>query len=150
MGCARLQVASSHPPLPRAAPLRAQLRQKSPFLTVTYTFAALVFKSLRLIRPFRVLRLFARLQSLRMLVNAISASIAPVANALAIVMIVIAIYAVLGVSFFMTQDPDNFATFSMAMFTMFQVTDSRPRGVCWVSLIQQSRGNSLIAIVWLQ
>jgi len=81
-----------------------------------------VFKSLRLIRPFRVLRLFARLASLRMLVNAISASIAPVANALAIVMIVIAIYAVLGVSFFETQDPENFATFSMAMFTMFQVS----------------------------
>jgi len=77
-------------------------------------------KSLRLVRPFRVLRVFARLASLRMLVNAISASILPVANALVIVMIVIAIYAVLGVSFFMDFDP-NFATFGQAMFTMFQV-----------------------------
>jgi len=45
---------------------------------------------------------------------------------LAVVMIVIAIYAVLGVSFFMELDPKNFATFGQAMFTMFQVRQKSP------------------------
>jgi hypothetical protein len=80
-----------------------------------------VFKSLRLVRPFRLLRVFARLASLRMLVNAISASIMPVINALVIVMIVIAIYAVLGVTFFHEIDQENFSVFTIALFTMFQV-----------------------------
>jgi len=64
---------------------------------------------------------FARLTSLRMLVNAISASIMPVINALIIVMTIIAIYAVLGVTFFAGSDPDNFAVFTIALFTMFQI-----------------------------
>ena len=84
-----------------------------------------VFKSLRLVRPFRLLRVFARLASLRMLVNAISASIMPVINALIIVMIVIAIYAVLGVTFFNEIDPENFSVFTIALFTMFQVRLAR-------------------------
>ena len=61
-----------------------------------------------------------------MLVNAISASIMPVINALVIVMIVIAIYAVLGVTFFSALDPDNFAQFTIAFFTMFQVATPCP------------------------
>ena len=44
--------------------------------------------SLRLIRAFKVLRILRRLTSLRMLVNALSSSLAPVANALVIVLIV--------------------------------------------------------------
>ena len=80
-------------------------------------------KSLRLLRPFRVLRVFSRLVSLRMLVNAIIASIAPVFNALVIVMVWIAIYAVLGVSFFSEIDPVHFGGFRKALFTMFQVLE---------------------------
>ena len=45
-----------------------------------------------------------------------------VTNALAIVMIVISIYAVLGVNFFFEDDPDNFATFAISFLTMFQIS----------------------------
>ena len=45
----------------------------------------------------------------------------PVLNALTIVMIVVSIYAVLGVSFFVDKDPAHFASFASSIFTMFQV-----------------------------
>jgi len=63
----------------------------------------------------------AGLSSLRMLINALTASLLPVSNAIFIVMIVVAIYAVLGVSFFRADDPERFRTFSQSVFTMFQV-----------------------------
>ena len=75
-------------------------------------------KFLRLIRAFRVLRIFARLASLRMLISALTASFLPVANAIIIVLLVVAIFSVLGVSFFNETDPAHFRTFAQSMFTM--------------------------------
>ena len=70
-----------------------------------------------------------------MLINALTASLLPVSNAIFIVMIVVAIYAVLGVSFFRADDPDRFRTFAQSVFTMFQVllaTSLANLSLCWV------------------
>jgi hypothetical protein len=52
---------------------------------------------LRLMRTLRVLRLFSKLRSLRMLINALAASLVPVGNALVILVLILVIYAILGV-----------------------------------------------------
>jgi len=82
---------------------------------------------LRLLRAFRVLRLFGRLGAQRRIINAISSSALPVVNALIIVLLVMCIYAIMGVEFFGKPEEDGgwgaveFDTFSDALFTMFQV-----------------------------
>jgi len=78
-------------------------------------------KTFRLMRAFRVMRLFGRLQSLRQIVSALTASIVPVLNAFLIMLLITSIYAILGVNFFSENFPENFGTFSRALFTMFQV-----------------------------
>ena len=80
------------------------------------------YNNLRLVRAFKVLRILKRLVELRMLVNALTASLWPLANAFVIVVIFVNIYAVLGVSFYQDTDPENFRTFSKAIFTILQVT----------------------------
>eukprot|EP00960_Hanusia_phi_P060509 764528-Hanusia_phi.AAC.2 len=76
---------------------------------------------LRLMRAFRVVRLFGRLASLRQIINALTASILPVFNAYIIMLLVTSIYAIIGVTLFSDGSPDEFGTFSLALFTMFQV-----------------------------
>jgi hypothetical protein len=61
-----------------------------------------------------------------MLISALTASLMPVLNALTIVMIVVSIYAVLGVSFFVDKDPAHFSSFAQSMFTMYAISPSRP------------------------
>jgi hypothetical protein len=76
---------------------------------------------LRLMRCFRVFRLFKRIPSLRQIIVALSSSIPPMTNAFLIVLLVTAIYAIVSVTFFSGVDPDFFGTFASAMFTMFQI-----------------------------
>ena len=45
-------------------------------------------------------------------------------NAFALVCLVTAIYAIVGVTLFATKSPDNFFDFFTAMFTMFQVKNN--------------------------
>ena len=78
---------------------------------------------LRLLRAFRVLRLFGRLGAQRRIVYAIMASLMPVLHAMTIVSLIISIYGILGVDFFGERHP-KFATFIDAVFTMFQVRAS--------------------------
>ena len=78
--------------------------------------------NLRLVRAFKVLRILKRLVELRMLVNALTASLWPLVNAFVIVVIFVNIYALLGVSFFKDSDPDFFGTFSKAIFTIIQIS----------------------------
>ncbi|KAJ1474801.1 hypothetical protein T484DRAFT_1830971 [Baffinella frigidus] len=59
-------------------------------------------------RAFRVMRLFGRLQSLRQIINSLTSSIVPVMNAFLIMFLVMAIYAILGVSFFKELANDAF------------------------------------------
>ena len=61
---------------------------------------------LRLLRAFRVLRLFGRLRSIRAIINALSKSIVPVANAFFIQFIVMALYAIMGVNLFYLRSPE--------------------------------------------
>jgi hypothetical protein len=78
-------------------------------------------KTLRLMRAFRVMRLFGRLQSFRQIISSLMASIFPVCNAFMIMLLVTSIYAILGVNFFVESAPEQFGTFTRALFTMFQV-----------------------------
>jgi len=78
-------------------------------------------KTLRLMRAFRVMRLFGRLQSLRQIIASLTASLIPVCNAFLIMLLVTSIYAILGVNFYSEASPHFFGTFSRALFTLFQV-----------------------------
>ncbi len=75
---------------------------------------------LRLLRAFRVLRLFGRLGAHRRLLYALTASLLPVLNAMIVVALVISVYGILAVDFFGDRH-HRFATFADATFTMFQV-----------------------------
>uniref|UniRef100_A0A6U5CI52 PH domain-containing protein n=3 Tax=Hemiselmis andersenii TaxID=464988 RepID=A0A6U5CI52_HEMAN len=96
-------------------------------LVVIVSVLALAFEeipglsTLRLMRAFRVLRLFGRLSSLRQIINALTAAIIPVLNAFFIMLLVTSIYSILAVSFFGELDPRLFGTFFRSLFTMFQV-----------------------------
>jgi hypothetical protein len=54
--------------------------------------------------------------------NCLTCHDTPVANAFAILGIVMAIFAVLAFDLYAARDPYNFGSFSRAYFTMFQVT----------------------------
>jgi hypothetical protein len=75
---------------------------------------------LRLFRAFRVFRLFRRVESLRLIIEGVAASMTGVANAFAVLGILMGIWSVIGVEFFGTADPPNFGNFGRAMFTMWQ------------------------------
>ena len=80
--------------------------------------------TLRLMRAFRVFRLFKRLESLRKIIRALEAATVGVMNAFAVLLLVVAIYAILGVQFFGRHEMEYFGTFARAMFTLFQVGGS--------------------------
>ena len=85
---------------------------------------------LRLLRAFRVFRLFKRIPSLKQIIVALNQSLPPMFNAFVLVMMITAIYAIMGVNFFQGEkiditaegEPiDLFPDFFSAMFTMFGV-----------------------------
>ena len=78
------------------------------------------FKTMRLIRAFRIMRLFGKLRSLRQMINALTSSILPVFNAMMIVLLFHCIFAVLGVNAFSERDEEHFKTFMKGMLTLFQ------------------------------
>ena len=57
-------------------------------------------KSVRMLRALRVVRLVKQMQNLRIIVNAVVASIIPVAWAFTVCFMVVAVYAIMGQSFF--------------------------------------------------
>ena len=65
-------------------------------------------KHLRILRTFRVIRIFGRLRQLRSIIHAIVSSIIPVTQAFIIGIIVIAIYCTLGVEIFGEKAPKEF------------------------------------------
>ncbi len=79
---------------------------------------------LRLMRTLRILRLFNKLRSLRTLINALAASLVPVLNAFVIVMLILVMYAILGVELFQDHSPESFGTFAVASYTVLQETQS--------------------------
>ncbi|EKX43249.1 hypothetical protein GUITHDRAFT_110665 [Guillardia theta CCMP2712] len=92
---------------------------------------------LRLARVFKMVRLFRKLASLRILINALVASVLPVANALCIMSLITSIYAVIGTNLFSHDQPEFFGTFMRSMFTMYQVAT----GDAWGSIISRSLFN---------
>jgi hypothetical protein len=69
------------------------------------------FKAMRLLRVFRIMRLFGRVPSLRQLLAALGSSIGPVMSAMSLVICVICMYAILGVNFYSNKMAGHFKTF---------------------------------------
>jgi hypothetical protein len=77
--------------------------------------------TLRLMRAFRVMRLFGRLESLRQIITALTASLIPVSNALLIMLLITSIYSILAVNFYAGRSQEFFGSFSKALFSLFQI-----------------------------
>ncbi|KAK3261056.1 hypothetical protein CYMTET_30022 [Cymbomonas tetramitiformis] len=96
------------------------------FVVVVISLMSLMLESLpgvnmlRLLRAFRVVRLFKRAVSLRKILNAIYESVPGVSNAFSILMLVMMLYAILAVDFFSIHQ-EYFGNFAKALFTMFQM-----------------------------
>ena len=75
----------------------------------------------RLLRAFRVLRLFGRLKSIKKIINALGASLFPVMNAFAILGIVLLLFSIMGVTFFADRAPTDMGNLSRAFITLFRM-----------------------------
>jgi hypothetical protein len=73
------------------------------------------------VRAFRVFRLFKRVESLRKIVEALEGAIPGVSHACVILLLVMSIYAILGVTFFGEAAPEHFGTFGASLLTNCQV-----------------------------
>ena len=82
----------------------------------------------RLLRAFRVLRLFGRLKAIKKIINALSASLIPVANAFMILGIVIMLYSIIAVTFFAESAPTDMGNLSRAIISLFKIAG----GDTWV------------------
>lgn len=83
---------------------------------------------LRLFRAFRVFRLFKRIESLRMIIEGVLASLPGVMNAFLVLGILMGIWSIMGVEFFHPESADpkqetgeSFVSFMDGMFSMWQV-----------------------------
>lgn len=85
---------------------------------------------LRLMRIFKMVRLFKRAKSLRILISALMSSIVPVLNSFAILLLVTSVYAVVATDLFHTKS-EYFVDFMSSMFTLFQMAT----GDSWSSVI---------------
>lgn len=88
-------------------------------LFVSNLGSATSLRTIRLFRAFRVLRLFRRLNQVRKIVEALSQSVVPVANAFVIILLIMCVYSIIGVQLFHDQAGGAFGSFSKALFTMF-------------------------------
>jgi hypothetical protein len=77
--------------------------------------------TLRLLRVFRILRLFNKFPAMRKVILALTASLKPVLNSFIILIVVISIYAIIGVNLWGTYYPERFRSFFLGWFTMLGV-----------------------------
>ena len=89
---------------------------------------------LRLVRTGRVVRLFSSLSSLQKILAACSSAVLPVCNAFLILVIIAAVYAIVGTNVFSDRSPEYFGNFHTSLFTMFQVLS----GDSWASGVARS------------
>ena len=75
---------------------------------------------LKLVRCFRVLRLCKRVHSFRNIIIGLAHSLLPMLNALCLVVIVTALYAIVGVIFFSDMMPEAYGSFFVSFFSLFQ------------------------------
>jgi hypothetical protein len=85
---------------------------------------------LRSIRAFRVIRMIRKIKSLNSIVEALSCSIVPVFNAYLILLMVMCIFAIMGVTFFGRDNQECFGKFSLAWLTMFRISSGDPWAEC--------------------
>ena len=78
-------------------------------------------KQMRVVRSFRVFRLFGRLPQLRVLIDSLLSSLVPISYSFLIMAIFFGIFATIGVELFYEDAPDEFATFARSMYTLFGV-----------------------------
>lgn len=146
-------------------------------LIVTITWISLAFTSLpgisvlRLFRAFRVFRLFKRIESLRNIIEGVLQSMPGVANAFAVLGILMGIWSIIGVEFYRTDAEEEFGTFTQvrradheepcvvpgltlrltcspqAMFTMWQIMtlDSWASGIARPLIYKSSQQSSYTA-----
>jgi hypothetical protein len=76
---------------------------------------------LRLFRAFRVFRLFKRIESLRKIIIGVTKSLPGISNALAILGLIMGVWAIMGVSFFGEDFPDEFGCFWKGMLSCVQM-----------------------------
>ena len=100
---------------------------------VTVSIAAVIspnvisdVNTLRLVRAIRVLRVFNKLQTLKVILQSLISSAVRVTWATLVMVLVTSIYAVLGVNLF-GEKSEYFRNYSSSMFTLFQVGSSLPR-----------------------
>ena len=97
------------------------------FVVVVFSVAFLFLSSikslsvLRMLRVFRVVRLIKRVPWLRILFQSIIGSIVPVMSAVAILLVVTAMFAIMAVDLYGPRQLDQFGAFDKAIFTMYQV-----------------------------
>ena len=87
-------------------------------------------KMIRIIKIVRVIRVFRSLKAANRIVSAMLQGIIPVLNAFIILIVVTAIYAVLGTHLFHLKSPEYFGNFSKSLFSMMQVVS----GDSWASV----------------
>jgi len=88
-------------------------------------------RMLRMLRLGRAIRLFSALGEINRILTAVACAMYPVCNAFLILLIMSAMYAVLGTNFFRERAPEYFRDFLTSLFTMFQVLT----GDSWASQI---------------
>lgn len=76
---------------------------------------------LRLFRAFRAFRLFKRIEEVRIIIVGVMRSLPGVSYAFMLLLIIMGIWAIMGVSFFRHDFPPFFGNFFLAMLTLFQV-----------------------------
>jgi len=97
---------------------------------VLFSFASMFVSNVdgighvRLIRVLRVMKLFSKMQSLKVILQSMFNAIIPVANAFVVLLIFSTLYAILAIMLF-KDDPESgdlFDDFMKSMFTMIQIT----------------------------
>ena len=82
----------------------------------------------RLMRAFRILRIFGRIKSIRIIINALSASLLPVMNAFIIMAIMLCLYSIMAVALFADIAPQAFGNLSRSVISLFRIA----AGETWV------------------
>jgi voltage-gated sodium channel len=76
---------------------------------------------LRLLRVFRVVRLFNKFKSLQKVILGISSTLVPMSNIMLVYIVITSIYAVLATNLYSESSPPKFGSFSLSLYSMFQV-----------------------------
>jgi voltage-gated sodium channel len=84
---------------------------------------------IRMVRIFRIVRLFNKLKSLQKVILGISSTLLPMSNIVIVFGIINSVYAILATRLFLDSYPQKFGSFVASSFTMFQVAT----GDSWVT-----------------